>query len=58
MVFEADLVKSQEINLDYILELIFEHNQQRKDKQSITDEVRRLIRSSFWHRAKKGRPCD
>lgn len=53
VVFEVDLLKSQEINLDYILELIFEHNQQRKDKQSITDEVRRLIRSSFGHRAKE-----
>jgi Type I site-specific restriction-modification system, R (restriction) subunit and related helicases len=26
VVFEIDLLKSQEINLDYILELIFEHN--------------------------------
>src|SRR5690606_3556351 len=26
VVFEVDLLKSQEINLDYILELIFEHN--------------------------------
>ncbi|MEY0116823.1 hypothetical protein AB7W24_21580, partial [Providencia rettgeri] len=25
-VFEVDLLKSQEINLDYILELIFDHN--------------------------------
>ncbi|MBD3728001.1 MAG: type I restriction endonuclease subunit R, partial [Moraxella osloensis] len=27
VVFEVDLLKSQEINLDYILELIFEHHQ-------------------------------
>jgi type I restriction enzyme R subunit len=26
VVFEVDLLKSQEINLDYILELIFENN--------------------------------
>ena len=26
VVFEVDLLKSQEINLDYILELVFEHN--------------------------------
>jgi type I restriction enzyme R subunit len=32
VVFEVDLLKSQEINLDYILELIFEHNKKTKDK--------------------------
>ncbi|MEM0437502.1 HsdR family type I site-specific deoxyribonuclease, partial [Escherichia coli] len=30
VVFEVDLLKSQEINLDYILGLIFEHNRQNK----------------------------
>ena len=30
VVFEVDLLKSQEINLDYILELIFEKNQNKK----------------------------
>jgi type I restriction enzyme, R subunit len=30
VVFEVDLLKSQEINLDYILELIFEHNKKIK----------------------------
>src|SRR5690606_14821949 len=30
VVFEVDLLKSQEINLDYILELIFEHNKKTK----------------------------
>ena len=34
VVFEIDLLKSQEINLDYILELIFEHNKKTKDKVS------------------------
>ncbi len=29
VVFEVDLLKSQEINLDYILGLIFEHNRQK-----------------------------
>jgi type I restriction enzyme R subunit len=28
----VDLLKSQEINLDYILELIFEHNKKIKSK--------------------------
>ena len=51
--FEVDLLKSQEINLDYILELIFEHNKKTKDKTIIIDEIRRLIRSSLDHRAKE-----
>lgn len=53
VVFEVDLLKSQEINLDYILGLIFEHNQQAQDKTTIVDEIRRLIRSSLDHRAKE-----
>jgi len=31
VVFEVDLLKSQEINLDYILELIFEKHKKVKD---------------------------
>ena len=53
VVFEIDLLKSQEINLDYILELVFEHNQKTKDKDALIDEVRRLIRSSIGNRAKE-----
>jgi len=53
VVFEIDLLKSQEINLDYILGLIFEHNKQNKSKASLTEEVRRLIRSSLGNRAKE-----
>ncbi len=30
VVFEVDLLRSQEINLDYILELIFEHNKKTR----------------------------
>ena len=30
VIFEIDLLKSQEINLDYILELIFENNKKKK----------------------------
>jgi type I restriction enzyme R subunit len=54
VVFEIDLLKSQEINLDYILELIFEHNKKRKDKAELVEEVRRLIRASLGNRAKEG----
>lgn len=53
VVFEVDLLKSQEINLDYILELIFEHNKKLKNKSDLVDEVRRLIRASIGNRAKE-----
>jgi len=54
VVFEVDLLKSQEINLDYILELIFEHNKKTKNKSDLVDEVRRVIRASLGSRAKEG----
>lgn len=53
VVFEVDLLKSQEINLDYILELIFEHNKKNKDKVALVEEIRRIIRSSIGNRAKE-----
>ncbi len=53
VVFEVDLLKSQEINLDYILELIFENNKRVKDKQSLVEDVRRVIRASLGNRAKE-----
>ena len=53
IIFEVDLLKSQEINLDYILELIFERNRERKDKPTMVSEVRRLIRASIGNRAKE-----
>ena len=53
VVFEVDLLKSQEINLDYILELIFEKNKKRKDKTDLIDDVRRMIRASIGNRAKE-----
>ncbi len=58
VVFEVDLLKSQEINLDYILELIFEHNKKVKDKKTLVEEVRRLIRSSVGNRAKESLVVD
>ena len=54
VVFEVDLLKSQEIDLDYILELVFEHNKKTKDKDALINEVRRIIRSSVGNRAKEG----
>ena len=58
VVFEIDLLKSQEINLDYILELIFEKNKKVKDKGTLVEEVRRLIRSSTGSRAKESLVID
>jgi len=54
VVFEVDLLKSQEINLDYILELIFEHNKKIRSKPELVDEMRRVIRASLGNRAKEG----
>jgi type I restriction enzyme R subunit len=53
VVFEVDLLKSQEIDLDYILELLFEHNKKTEDKDLLVSEARRLIRSSIGNRAKE-----
>lgn len=53
VVFEVDLLKSQEINLDYILELIFEKNKKLKDKSSLIEEIRKVIRASVGNRAKE-----
>lgn len=58
VVFEIDLLKSQEINLDYILELIFEHNKKIKSKADLVDEVRRVIRASLGNRAKESLVVD
>ncbi len=58
VVFEVDLLKSQEINLDYILELIFEHNKKTKNKSDLVDEVRRVIRASLGNRAKESLVVD
>ena len=54
VVFEVDLLKSQEIDLDYILELVFEHNKKTKDKDALIEDIRRVIRSSIGNRAKEG----
>lgn len=58
VVFEVDLLKSQEINLDYILELIFEHNKKTKDKATLIAEIRRVIRASVGNRAKESLVVD
>lgn len=58
VVFEVDLLKSQEINLDYILELIFEKNKKTKDKVALVEDIRRVIRASVDSRAKESLVVD
>ncbi|MFV0148944.1 type I restriction endonuclease subunit R [Empedobacter falsenii] len=58
VVFEVDLLKSQEINLDYILELIFEHNKKTKNKAELVEEISRVIRASIGNRAKESLVVD
>ena len=53
VVFEVELLKSQEINLDYILELIFETNQKVSDKDRLIEEITRTICASLGQRAKE-----
>ncbi|HEL1658034.1 TPA: type I restriction endonuclease subunit R [Streptococcus suis] len=53
VVFEIELLKSQEINLDYILELIFETNKTVSDKDTLVEEITRIIRASLGNRAKE-----
>ncbi|HAT3810760.1 TPA: type I restriction endonuclease subunit R [Morganella morganii] len=54
VVFEVDLLKSQEINLDYILGLIYDYHKKNTDKTTMKEEVKRLIRASLGNRAKEG----
>lgn len=58
VVFEVDLLKSQEINLDYILELLFEKNKKVKGKAALVEEMRRVIRASLGNRAKESLVVD
>lgn len=51
--FQIDLLKTDEINLDYILALILEKSKQKYDVESLKAEVRRVIRSSLGIRAKE-----
>ena len=58
VVFEIDLLKSQEINLDYILELVFNHSKRTKNKTDLIEEIRRVIRASVGNRAKESLVID
>lgn len=58
VVFEVDLLKSQEINLDYILALLLEKAKKQEDKESLIEEAKRLLRSSLDNRAKESLVVD
>lgn len=51
--FQIDLLKTDEINLDYILALILEKAKAYEDMEAVKTEVRRVIRSSLGMRAKE-----
>ena len=51
--FQIDLLKTDEINLDYILTLILEKSKENNDIESLKSEIRRVIRSSLGTRAKE-----
>lgn len=51
--FQIDLLKTDEINLDYILTLILEKSREHEDIDTLKDEIRRVIRSSIGIRAKE-----
>lgn len=53
IVFEVDLLKSLDIDLDYILKQIFEHHQKTKDRAALVENAQRLIRASIGDRAKE-----
>ena len=51
--FEIELLKTDEINLDYILALIVEKSKNSESKEAMKAEVSRVIRSSIDIRAKE-----
>lgn len=51
--FQIDLLKTDEINLDYILALILEKSKENDNIENLKAEIRRVIRSSLGTRAKE-----
>ena len=51
--FQIDLLKTDEINLDYILSLILKKSEEHDDIESLKSEIRRIIRTSLGTRAKE-----
>lgn len=51
--FQVELLKTDEINLDYIIALILEKSKEFNDIEHLKEEIRRVIRSSIGTRAKE-----
>ncbi|WP_308533540.1 deoxyribonuclease HsdR [uncultured Peptoniphilus sp.] len=51
--FQIELLRTDEINLDYILALILEKYKESENIDKLKDEIRRVIRSSIGTRAKE-----
>lgn len=51
--FQIDLLKTDEINLDYILRLILEKSKEHDNIEILKSDIRRIIRSSLGTRAKE-----
>lgn len=51
--FEVDLLKTDEINLDYILKLILEKSKESANKEGLKTEINRAIKSTVTTRAKE-----
>ena len=51
--FQIDLLKTDEINLDYILSLILKKSKEHDNIETLKSEIRRIIRTSLGTRAKE-----
>ena len=51
--FQIDLLKTDEINLDYILSLILKKSEEHDNIETLKSEIRRIIRTSLGTRAKE-----
>lgn len=51
--FQIDLLKVDEINLDYIVALILDKSKESDDIEHVKDEIRRIVKSSVDIRAKE-----
>lgn len=52
--FQIDLLRTDEINLDYVLKLILEKSREFNDIDRLKEEIKRVIKSSVDTRAKEG----
>ena len=53
VVFEIELIKQVEVNIDYILLIVARYNNENKDKDTIIEHVRKLINAGIELRSKR-----